>query len=114
MRRSLLISVFLVLVVLPLWAQAPTTRFNRAAPATGHEEQVAATFSIVAYDPAKQEWGVAVESKYFCVACAVPWAEAGVGGVATQAFVNISFGPKALALLKAGFTAEQALKTLID
>jgi uncharacterized Ntn-hydrolase superfamily protein len=68
----------------------------------------------VAYDPAKQEWGVAVQSKYFCVACAVPWAEAGVGAVATQAFVNISFGPKALALLKAGFTAEQTRKALID
>ena len=102
----------------PLWvllsAFLASPSQAQKVPATAEEERIAATFSIVAYDADKKEWGIAVQSKYFCVACAVPWAEAGVGAVATQAFVNISFGPKALALLKSGFTAEQALKALID
>jgi uncharacterized Ntn-hydrolase superfamily protein len=100
--RSLSVAFLVGLLGLPAIAQVPTS-----------DDELVATFSIVAYDKDKQEWGVAVESKYFCVACAVPWAEAGVGAVATQAFVNIDFGPKALALLKAGFSAEEALKILI-
>jgi uncharacterized Ntn-hydrolase superfamily protein len=62
------------------------------------------TFSIVAYDSVTQELGVAVQSKYFNVGAVVPWAEAGVGAVATQAQVNASYGPQALALLRSGMT----------
>ena len=71
-----------------------------------------ATFSIVAYDSVTQEVGVAVQSKYFSVGTAVPWAEAGSGAIATQANVNVSLGPKALALLKTGMPAAEVMKAL--
>src|SRR2546422_6288932 len=70
------------------------------------------TFSIVAYDSVTQELGVAVQSKYFSVGTDVPWAEAGVGAVATQARVDPSFGPKALALLRTGLSAPEVLRAL--
>ena len=70
------------------------------------------TFSIVAFDPVTKELGVAVQSKYFSVGTDVPWARAGVGAVATQASVNTSFGPRALALLARGKSAGQALSAL--
>jgi len=70
------------------------------------------TFSIVAYDSVTQELGVAVQSKYFSVGTDVPWAEAGVGAVATQATVDASFGPKALALLKTGMSAPDVMRAL--
>jgi len=70
------------------------------------------TYSIVARDQKTGEFGVAVQSHYFQVSPAVPWALAGVGAVATQSRVNISYGPLGLELLQAGFTAEQALKAL--
>jgi len=71
------------------------------------------TYSIVARDKKTGEFGVAVQSHYFQVSPAVPWALAGVGAVATQSRVNVSFGPLGLELLQAGFTAEQALAALI-
>jgi len=71
------------------------------------------TFSIVAFDPVNQDWGVAVASKFFAVGSVVPWAKAGVGAVATQAWVNTSLGPRGLALLEQGADAETALKILV-
>ena len=70
------------------------------------------TFSIVAYDSVTQELGVAVQSKYFSVGTDVPWAEAGLGAIATQARVDPSFGLKGLALLKGGMTAPEVMKSL--
>ncbi|HVD46092.1 MAG TPA: DUF1028 domain-containing protein [Candidatus Limnocylindria bacterium] len=70
------------------------------------------TYSIVARDKKTGEFGVAVQSHYFQVSPAVPWALAGVGAVATQSLVNLSYGPLGLELLQAGYTAEQALKAL--
>src|ERR1051325_3844655 len=64
------------------------------------------TFSIVAYDPVNQDWGVAVASRDFSVGAVVPWAEAGVGAVATQATVNVGYGPLGIELLKQGLSAE--------
>ncbi|UCF79222.1 MAG: DUF1028 domain-containing protein [Candidatus Eiseniibacteriota bacterium] len=71
------------------------------------------TFSIVAYDSETQELGVAVQSRAFSVGAAVPWAEAGVGAIATQASTNESFGPNGLALLRAGYSAKQTLDTIL-
>jgi uncharacterized Ntn-hydrolase superfamily protein len=71
------------------------------------------TYSIVARDNKTGELGVAVQSHYFQVSPAVPWALAGVGAVATQSQVNLSFGPLGLELMQAGHTADQALKALI-
>jgi uncharacterized Ntn-hydrolase superfamily protein len=71
------------------------------------------TYSIVARDKDTGELGVAVQSHYFQVGPVVPWAIAGVGAVATQSMVNISFGPLGLDYMRAGYTAEQALKALL-
>src|SRR5215831_9068705 len=72
-----------------------------------------ATFSIVAIDPATGDLGVAVASRYFAVGTVVPWAEANVGAVATQAEVNVGYGPKALELLRQGLTAPQVEEWLL-
>ncbi|MGQ9599963.1 MAG: DUF1028 domain-containing protein [Anaerolineae bacterium] len=71
------------------------------------------TFSIVAYDPQAQEWGVAVQSKFLAVGAVVPWAQAGVGAVATQSYCNTSFGPSGLALMAQGLSAPEALDRLV-
>ncbi|HSS98583.1 MAG TPA: DUF1028 domain-containing protein, partial [Terriglobales bacterium] len=71
------------------------------------------TFSIVARDPATGQMGIAVASRYFSVGSVVPWAEAEVGAVATQADVNVGYGPKALALLRQGLTAQQVADKLL-
>jgi uncharacterized Ntn-hydrolase superfamily protein len=72
-----------------------------------------ATFSIVAIDPVTGDLGIAVASRYFAVGAVVPWAEAGVGAVATQAGVNVGYGPRALELLRQGLTAQQVLDRLL-
>ena len=71
------------------------------------------TFSILGYDPATGEIGGAVQSRVFSVGNGVLWAEAGVGAVATQAVVDVSYGPQALALLRSGLPAEQVLKQVM-
>jgi uncharacterized Ntn-hydrolase superfamily protein len=71
------------------------------------------TFSIVARDPATGELGVAVQSHWFSVGSVVPWAEAGVGAVATQSFVNPAYGPDGLGLMKQGRSAPDALAELV-
>jgi uncharacterized Ntn-hydrolase superfamily protein len=73
-----------------------------------------ATFSIVAIDPVTGDLGVAVASRYFAVGAVVPWADAGVGAVATQAGVNVGYGPRALELLRQGLTAQQVLDKLFE
>jgi uncharacterized Ntn-hydrolase superfamily protein len=75
-------------------------------------EPLVHTFSIVARDAVTGEMAVGVQSHWFSVGTSVPWAEAGVGAVATQSFVDKSYGPKALALLKKGYTSQQALDEL--
>lgn len=77
------------------------------------DSPLAHTFSIVARDSATGEMGVAVQSHWFSVGTTVSWAEAGVGAVATQSFVNKSFGIRGLELLKKGLTAQQALDSLL-
>ncbi|HID92965.1 MAG TPA: DUF1028 domain-containing protein [bacterium (Candidatus Stahlbacteria)] len=70
------------------------------------------TFSIVAYDSITGELGVAVESKFLAVGAVVPYAEAGVGAIATQAWGNTTYGPDGLALLKMGISPEQVINIL--
>jgi len=81
--------------------------FLAAAPAR-------ATFSIVAYDSTTGELGVAVQSRAFSVGMAVPWADAGVGAIATQASTNESFGPLGLDMLRKGKSAPEVLRALVD
>src|SRR5947207_864333 len=68
------------------------------------------TFSILGYDPATGEVGGAVQSRVFSVGNGVLWAEAGVGAVATQAVVDVGYGPQCLALLREGLAPEQIVK----
>ena len=71
------------------------------------------TYSIVARDPVTGEMGVAVQSHWFSVGTTVTWAEAGVGVVATQSFVDPSYGPLGLAMMQAGRSAPEALAGLL-
>jgi uncharacterized Ntn-hydrolase superfamily protein len=71
------------------------------------------TYSIVARDPATGEFGVAVQSHWFSVGSVVPWAEPGVGAVATQSMADPSYGPNALDLLRGGVSAREALDQLV-
>ncbi len=70
------------------------------------------TYSIVARDPETGDMGVGVQSHWFAVGRLVAWGEAGVGVVATQSFIDSSYGPLGLALMKAGRSAKQALEAL--
>ncbi len=76
-------------------------------------EPLVSTFSIVAVDLQNGDVGVAVQSKFPNVRPVVPWAEAGVGAVATQSLANVTFGPRGLALMRNGATAGDALRILV-
>lgn len=71
------------------------------------------TYSIVARDSATGQLGVAVQSHWFSVGSIVSWAEPGIGAVATQSFVEVSYGPLGLELMRAGKSADQALTALL-
>jgi len=88
----------------PLFALAQDQRIN---PRPVH------TYSIVARDTVTGEMGVAVQSHWFSVGSLVTWAEASVGAVATQSFVDPAYGPLGLDLMRAGKTANQALEALL-
>ncbi len=72
----------------------------------------ASTFSIVAFDPYTGDLGVAVQSRFLGVGPVVPWAKAGVGAVATQAFANTTWGPRALELLAQGLAPDEVVARL--
>ena len=83
------------------------------APALAGGPPSPATFSIAAADPAAGEVGVAVASRFFAVGSVVPWARAGAGAVATQAYANTGFGPRGLELLALGLAPKEALDVLL-
>jgi len=72
------------------------------------------TFSIAAYDPDEQAWGVAVASKFIAVGAVVPWVRAGAGAVATQSHAKVSFGADGLAMMSTGMNANDTLQRLLD
>ena len=84
-----------------------------AAPLRTVSDVPFGTFSIVAFDADTQELGVAVQSRAFSVGGGVPWAEAGVGAIATQASTNESFGPRGLKLMREGNSARATLEMLL-
>src|SRR5215470_6030348 len=109
--KRLLALCLLVLPTASLAAtSAPSTPSGRH---TLYTPPTVSTFSIVAIDPANGDLGVAVASRYFSVGSVVPWALAGVGAVATQANVNVGYGPQAIDLLRQGLTAQQVLAKLL-
>lgn len=71
-----------------------------------------ATFSIVAYEPSKQEWGVAVQSKFLACAAVVSWARAGAGAVATQSFANVAYGLDGLDMMARDKSAADTIEAL--
>ncbi len=94
----------IVLSVTLLSAQVPSHR----------QLDPVATFSILGFDPATGEIGGAVQSRVFSVGNGVLWGEAEVGMVATQAVVDVSYGPKAIDLLRVGLRPEAIVKALWD
>jgi len=78
-----------------------------------HAQRPVHTYSIVARDSATGQLGVAVQSHWFSVGPIVPWAEAGIGAIATQSFVEPSYGPLGLQLLRSGRSAEETLRGLV-
>lgn len=111
MKRAALILLFLISWIIFFHA----VKSQKSENIRYHNGNVpTATFSIAGFDTLTGDLGVAVQSKFPNVRAVVPWAEAGVGAVATQALANASYGPKGLALLRNGATAEEALKILIE
>ena len=96
------------------FASACTTGHTLAVSHVDENDQPwpTGTFSILAYDSETGEIGAAVQSRVFAVGNGVLWAEAGVGAAATQAIVDVSYGPQALELLRKGMGAEQVVKTI--
>lgn len=107
MRRATR-SLPLVVVALLLFSLAAAAQ-DRPLP-----RRPVTTYSIVARDSTTGRLGVAVQSHWFSVGSVVPWARAGVGAVATQSFVDASYGPMGLRLMEAGRTPEQALDGLLE
>jgi uncharacterized Ntn-hydrolase superfamily protein len=83
-----------------------------SAPIAAQALEPIATFSILGYDPATGEVGGAVQSRVFSVGNGVLWAEAGIGVVATQAVVDVSYGPRGIELLREGLTPKAAVEAL--
>jgi uncharacterized Ntn-hydrolase superfamily protein len=106
--------VLVIAAAVSFIASVPIAPPHASGPARDWKSgPLAHTFSIVARDAKTGEMGVAVQSHWFSVGPLVPWAEAGVGAVATQSLVEVSYGPKGLALMKAGKSAPDALKELL-
>jgi len=113
-RTAGALAAALAALCLPLAARpAPPGRApagGRLAPSPARPVH---TYSIVARDPATGQLGVAVQSHWFSVGAIVPWAEAGVGAVATQSFVDPAYGPLGIELMRAGRSAPEALAGLL-
>ena len=110
MRTTLRAALLILTAIIPLSAGSgqwpPTPRVNGPDDSTG-------TFSILGFDPDTGEIGAAVHSRVFSVGNGVLWAEAGVGAVATQAIVDVSYGPQGMALLKKGMAPKNIIKKIL-
>lgn len=96
-----------------LIAAAPAVTAPARAVADATDPPLVATFSIVGFDPATGDLGVAVASRFLAVGHVVPWARAGVGAIATQALANTTYGPRGLSLLSQGHSAAETLQLLL-
>src|SRR4029077_16647449 len=103
--------IIIALIAIALLSSLPLT--HPLAADSQHPLRPVHTFSIVARDPATGELGVAVQSHWFSVGSIVTWAEAGVGAVATQSFVDPSYGKNGLDLMRSGKSAPDVLKELL-
>jgi uncharacterized Ntn-hydrolase superfamily protein len=116
MKRRLEIVAFAIVVSSVMMTLIPkSSAQNNQSQSSAQQRPLRPvhTFSIVARDPETGEIGVAVQSHWFSVGSVVPWAEAGVGAVATQSFVDASYGKLGLDLMRIGRSAPDALKALL-
>jgi len=114
MKMPTLPSILLVGLALCV---APPTRAQGQQAEAGKADlpwPPVATFSILGYDPETGEVGAAVQSRVFSVGNGVLWAKAGVGVAATQAIVDVSYGPQALELLELGYAPDVVVRTILD
>jgi uncharacterized Ntn-hydrolase superfamily protein len=112
MRARILILAIAAALIAPfaIGAQQP-----RDPPRVNGPEDPPSTFSVIGFDPRTGEMGAAVQSRVFAVGNGVLWAEANVGVVATQAIVDVSYGPQAMALLRQGMAPKDVIaKVLAD
>jgi uncharacterized Ntn-hydrolase superfamily protein len=110
LERMTLATAILFITIL---AATPIASQRKTSTQQTRPSRPVHTYSIVARDPQTGELGVAVQSHWFSVGAIVPWAEAGVGAVATQSFVDPSYGKLGLDLMRAGKSAPDALKALL-
>ena len=106
-RNSIKLSFILLFTILNSSFSIINAQFYKSDSPLAH------TYSIVAFDPQTGDMGVAVQSHWFSVGTSVTWGEAGVGVIATQSFVNASFGPHGLELLKKGMSPQEVVDELI-
>ena len=113
--KFIALAASVIVMAILAWMNSRTGESHSTAPldSDGAAPDVN-TFSIVAYDPQRKEWGVAVASKVLAVGSVVPWVKAGVGAIATQSAANVTYGPKGLELLAQGKSAEEVIKLLTD
>ena len=104
------LTLALLIAAVPCFAQDAARHSERGPNA----DPWFSTFSIIAFDPATNEFGVGVQSRAFGAGAAVPFAKPGVGAVATQASANRSYGPKAIALLEQGMSPADVVKKITD
>src|ERR1041385_4189648 len=102
--KTLVRALIVIIITIPLAVSA-----RQKAP-----WEPPSTFSILGYDPNTGEIGAAVQSRVFSVGNGVLWAEAGVGAVATQAIVDVSYGPQGMELLKKGMAPKEIIKAILD
>jgi uncharacterized Ntn-hydrolase superfamily protein len=110
MHKSLIV-VYVLTSLTSATSATSLTSARQSPPA--HFKKLAHTYSIVAYDSATGDLGVAVQSKFPNVGGLVPWAKAGVGAVATQSLSNTAYGERGLELMAQGATAEEALRIIM-
>ena len=110
MRVRLFTLLLAAALVLPL---LPSAQIQQTRVANDYTDPPG-TFSILGFDPVTGEVGAAVQSRVFSVGNGVLWAEAEVGAVATQAIVDVSYGPKGLALLRQNMPPKDIIKAILD
>jgi uncharacterized Ntn-hydrolase superfamily protein len=113
-KSYLLLSLAVLIIFLLLKSVSFESHWPQIKTGAGDDWEKVATFSILGYDPETGEIGGAVQSRVFCVGNGVLWAEANIGAVATQAYVDVSYGPKALELLKKGLAPEEVVKEVLE
>jgi uncharacterized Ntn-hydrolase superfamily protein len=116
LRHVAALPLLLALTCMFMLPPTPVAAQSDKASAVGADElpwPPVATFSILGFDPETGEVGAAVQSRVFSVGNGVLWAEAGVGVAATQAIVDVSYGPQAIELLSLGYSPEVVVQTIL-